>query len=67
MKCPNCTEELKHVDCYGEGNYAAYEKYGYGWKKLGDIWECDNEDCCMGNDNFYHTDAAGELYDGYPC
>jgi len=42
MDCPYCGAELIYSDFYGIGNYAAYEKYGYGFKKTGDIFKCPN-------------------------
>lgn len=44
MECPNCGAELICTDYYGRGNHAAYEKYGYGWTKLGDIYTCPNRE-----------------------
>jgi hypothetical protein len=42
MECPYCGAELRYKDYYGVGNLAAQEKYGYGFKKLGNILKCQN-------------------------
>lgn len=63
MECPYCSNELDCDDYYGLGIPGRT-----GFKKLGDIYKCRNEDCESELFNYYfHTDCAGNLREGYPC
>ena len=74
MECPYCEQELHYNDYYYTGrpeNF--YGTAGNGihypasnYKKLGDIYKCDNEECEMFDEHFY-TDERDELHEGYPC
>lgn len=61
--CPHCGAELRYVTFYGTGNYSAYEKYGYGYKKLGDIYQCPNHECFDDPDEAlaYIKNTGGEI------
>ncbi|MFQ3543532.1 hypothetical protein Q7A53_05550 [Halobacillus rhizosphaerae] len=70
MECPCCESELAYEDWYYTGNYSAYEK-GYedsGFKKLGDIYKCSNEECDY-FEEYFHTrnNDDSQLFEGYPC
>lgn len=72
MQCPYCEADLLCIDYYGIGNFAAQEKYGYGFQKLGDIYKCVNEETvdeeemeCY--DTYFYTNQNGDLLEGYPC
>lgn len=66
MECPYCGEDLLCEDYYGFGIPETPE-----FKKVGDIYRCQNDDCtCVGVDMppcYFHTDQSGDLHDGYPC
>lgn len=66
MQCPYCNEELNYQSFYYKGNYEAYEKGYAGIEKLGDIYQCNNENCRAYEQHFY-TDMQGNLHEGYPC
>jgi len=70
-ECPYCKQELSYHDWFYTGNHAAYEKgyEGSGFKKLGDIYKCGNEDCDSQSFNysFYTRIGSDELLEGYPC
>jgi hypothetical protein len=61
MECPYCEQELRCHDYYGTGIPTKE-----GFKKVGDIYKCDNELCGAYQENFY-TDQQDNLYEGYPC
>jgi len=44
MECPECGAELLYHDYFGQGNLSAQEKYGYGFTKKGDIYQCPNHE-----------------------
>lgn len=61
MECPYCEGELRYHDYYGLGIPMRED-----FKKLGDIYMCDNEECEAYQEHFY-TDQNDELREGYPC
>ena len=67
MCCPYCEEELECIDYWGQGN-----PFREDFKKRGDIFKCENEDCVSYQQTFF-TDNKGqggtsdELIEGYPC
>ena len=61
MKCPYCGEELEYHDYYGNGIPGRND-----FKKIGDIFKCENEECEAYEEHFY-TDRNDELCEGYPC
>lgn len=61
MECPYCERELNLHDYYGIGIPTRSD-----FRKIGDIYKCDNEDCETYQECFY-TDPSGNLYEGYPC
>lgn len=62
MECPYCGEELTCDDYYGIGNPMRND-----FKKLGDIYKCQNEKCEMYQEHFYTRNNEDELHEGYPC
>ena len=74
MECPYCKEELFYHDYYFTGRPASFHgTTGNGlyypeqdYKKLGDIFKCENEDCEAFDEHFY-TDIYDDLNEGYPC
>jgi hypothetical protein len=71
MICPYCEYELEYHDYYFKGNYEAYNKghSNSGFKKLGDIYRCPNEDCesQVFNGHFHTRGDNDELIEGHPC
>jgi hypothetical protein len=73
MECPYCEQELHYHDTYGTGRHEYYYgtaangiHYPSTWKKLGDIYKCENEECEAFEQHFY-TDERDNLHEGYPC
>ena len=74
MNCPQCDYELEYHDYYFVGRPARY--YGNAsngiyypstnYKKRGDIFKCNNENCEM-FEQFFYTDERECLHEGYPC
>ena len=62
MKCPYCGEELEYHDYYGFGN-----PNSNNFKKIGEIFKCENEDCEAYEEHFHTKENDDELYEGYPC
>lgn len=61
MECIYCEEELSVHDYYGYGN-----PFSSNFKKEGDIYKCENEECEAYEGHFY-TDRQDNLHEGYPC
>ena len=62
MDCPYCEQELDCIDYYG--HYLGNDN----WDKIGDIFECSNEECESEAFNYFsYTDKQGNLREGYPC
>ena len=66
-ECPYCEELLKYKDYYGKNLMLDnFDRPKPGFVKSGDIYKCENDRCIMYQESF-HTDATGELHEGYPC
>jgi len=75
MECPTCEQELNYHDyyfsgrqesrCGNSGNGLHYPASDY--KKLGDIYKCENEECESFEESFYTKLPSDELIEGYPC
>ena len=61
-ECPDCGQELKYDDYFGLGIPGRE-----GFRKTGDIYQCDNEDCPEFQSHFYTRIGSDELNEGYPC
>lgn len=61
MECPYCEMELTIWDYYGLGIPGRED-----FRKIGDIFKCQNEECEACDSTFY-TDEREELYEGFPC
>ncbi|MFX0135471.1 MAG: hypothetical protein ACFFDN_17640 [Candidatus Hodarchaeota archaeon] len=67
MECPECKCELKWIDYYGTNLHLdEFDRPKPGFNKIGDIYQCDNEECNCYQD-YFHTDNTDELKEGYPC
>jgi len=73
--CPCCEQELLYVDYYyigkpssfyGTAGNGIYYPQTSNYKKLGDIFKCNNEEC-EAYENHFYTDEQNNLYEGYPC
>lgn len=63
MQCPYCGTELRCEDYYGRGIPGRSD-----FKKLGDIYKCQNEFCESEIFNrYFYTDQNKNLHEGYPC
>lgn len=61
MNCPHCEQEMNYQDYYGLGIPGRND-----FKKIGDIYKCQNEECEV-FDTHFHTNNSGGLREGYPC
>lgn len=62
MECPCCEKELECHDYYGLGIPGRSD-----FKKIGDIFKCDTEECLYYQEHFYTKENGDELFEGYPC
>ena len=68
MQCPECGNDMAYVDYYGRMQYTEhYYRYPRSWiEKIGDIYKCTNDNCDYFQE-YFHTNAVGDMEYGYPC
>ena len=68
MNCPYCEEELLYEDHYGLNlSMDSFNRTRPGYKKIGDIYRCDNEECEVYGEHFHVLVNTDEVREGYPC
>ena len=64
--CPECNNPLRYHDFYGKNIHLdSFCVVKDGFKKVGNIYKCDSEDCVVYGEFFYTRNE--ELLQGYPC
>lgn len=61
MECPECGTELEWIDYFGP------HQGGGSIKKVGDIYQCQNEECDATHFHTFDSESGEPLHDGYPC
>ena len=66
--CPVCGVELVNTDYFGKLMHSPNYYDTHSWiEKKGEIYQCNNEECEVFQNNYWTHEKSDELHEGYPC